>query len=172
MFVAMPTRQARGQHDRLVDGVVEVRLEVDRVAIEVGEQLGGDRGEARLGVAHLRRRVAVDRAEVALPGDKRVAQRERLREAHQRVVDGGVAVGMELAHHLADDARGLLEAGVRADAELRHPEEHAALHGLEAVADVGQRARDDHRHRVVEVRDPHLVLDAGGLDAVGRVLNH
>ena len=164
-------RQPRRQHHRLVHGVVEVRLEVDRVAVEVGEHLGGDGREARLGVAHLRGRVAVDRAEVALPGDERVAQRERLRETHEGVVDGGVAVRMELAHHLADDARRLLEARGRPDAELLHAEEHAALHGLEPVAHVGQRARDDNRHRVVEIRVPHLVFDASGLDAVGGVLN-
>ena len=30
---------------------------------------------------------------------------------------------------------------------------------LEAVAHVGQRARDDHAHRVVDVGGAHLVLD-------------
>ena len=34
---------------------------------------------------------------------------------------------------------------------------------LEAVADVGQGARHDHAHRVVEVAHPHLVLDADAL---------
>ena len=169
--VEQEVRQPRRQHHRLVHGVVEVGLEVDRVAVEVGEHLGGDGREAGLGVSHLRGRVTVDGAEVALAGDERVAERERLREAHEGVVDGGVAVGMELAHHLADDARRLLERRGRPDAELLHPEQHPALHGFEAVAHVRQRARDDDRHRVVEVRVPHLVFDTGGLDAVGSVLN-
>ena len=34
---------------------------------------------------------------------------------------------------------------------LGHRVEDAALHRLEAVADIGQRARRDHRQRVVEI---------------------
>ena len=36
------------------------------------------------------------------------------------------------------------------------------MDGLEAVADVGQRAADDDRHRVVEIRPAHLVFDIDG----------
>ena len=50
-----------------------------------------------LGVAHRPRRVAVDRAEVALAVDQQVAQREVLRHAHERVVDRRVAVRVVLA---------------------------------------------------------------------------
>ena len=42
---------------------------------------------------------------------------------------------------------------------------------LEAVADVGQGAAHDDAHRVVEVADPHLVLDADGPD-VAEVVGH
>ena len=42
---------------------------------------------------------------------------------------------------------------------------------LEAVADVGQGARHDDAHRVVEVADPHLVLDADRSD-VAQVVGH
>ena len=45
------------------------------------------------------------------------------------------------------------------------------MDGLEAVADVRQRAGDDDAHRVVEVRDAHLVLDADGSD-VAQVVGH
>jgi hypothetical protein len=64
--------------------------------------------QARLGVAVGRRRVAVDRAEVALAVDERVAHREVLREADHRVVDAGVAVRVVLAEHVADDRGALL----------------------------------------------------------------
>ena len=63
-----------------------------------------DAREARLGVPVGRRRIAVDRAEVALAVDERVAHREVLREADHRVVDGCVAVRVVLAEHVADDA--------------------------------------------------------------------
>ena len=45
------------------------------------------RASRDLGVAHRRRRIAVDRAEIALPVDQRHAHRERLRHAHHGVVD-------------------------------------------------------------------------------------
>src|SRR2546428_80042 len=59
-------RQLGWQDARLAQRAVEVGREVDRVLVDVGQQLLSDRGEARLGVAHGRRRIAVDRAEVAL----------------------------------------------------------------------------------------------------------
>ena len=33
-----------------------------------------------------------------------------------------------------------------------HAEQDAAMHRLQAVANVGQRAADDHAHRVIEIR--------------------
>ncbi len=72
---------------------------------QIGHQRVGHRVQARLGVAHGSRVVAVDGAEVALPVDQHVAQAEVLRHTHHGVVDGGVAVRMVLAQHLADDTR-------------------------------------------------------------------
>ena len=42
------------------------------------------------------------------------------------------------------------------------------MHRLEAVAHVGQRAADDHAHRVIEVRALHLVLDGYGAHIRGQ----
>jgi hypothetical protein len=67
------------------------------VLIDLGKQQGGDRREATFGVAHGRRVVAVARAEVTLPVDQRIAQREVLRLADQGVVSGDVAVRVVLA---------------------------------------------------------------------------
>ena len=36
------------------------------------------------------------------------------------------------------------------------------MHRLQTVADVGQRAADDHAHGVIEIRPPHLVFDIDG----------
>ena len=115
------------------------------------EQQIGDRRQPRFGVAVRRRRIAVGRAEIALAVDQRIAQREILRHAHQRVVSRGVAVRMVFAEHLADDARrlGVLHAG--AQPELVHRVEDAALHRLLAVFDVRDRAAAHHAHRIGEV---------------------
>src|SRR6202044_2260700 len=50
------------------------------------------------------------------------------------------------------------------EAELVHRVEHATMHGLQTVAHVRQRATHDHRHRVVEVRGAHLVLERARFD--------
>ena len=164
-------RELGRQDRRLLLGAVVVVDEVDRLLVDVGEHLGRDRGQARLGVAHRRRVVAVDRAEVALPVDQRVAHREVLGEADEGVVEGDVAVRVVLAHHLADDRGALAEGAGRRQAHLAHRVQDPAVDRLEAVADVRQRARDDDAHRVVEVRDAHLVLDADGSD-VAQVVGH
>ena len=86
------------------------RAEVDRAFVEPGHQLHGGRGQPRLGVALGRGVIAVDVAEIALPVDQRVAQREILREPDHRVIDRLVAVRMIFADHVADDARAFLVA--------------------------------------------------------------
>jgi hypothetical protein len=101
-------RQLRRHDERLLLAAVVVRAEVHRLLVEIGEHLVRDLGEADLGVAHRRRVVAVDRAEVALAVDEHVAHREVLRHAHDRVVDRLVAVRVVLADDVADDARRLL----------------------------------------------------------------
>jgi hypothetical protein len=117
------------------------------------------------------RRVAVDAAEVALAVDERVAHREVLGEPDEGVVQGDVAVRVVLAHDLADDRGALAVRAGRAQPHLAHRVEDPAVDRLQAVADVRQRARHDHAHRVVEVAHPHLVLDADGAD-VAQVVGH
>ena len=130
---------------------VVVVLEVDRVLVDVGDHLFGDGRHARFGVAHRRRRVAIDAAEVALAIDERVAQREVLRHADHGFVDRPVAVRVVPAHDIADDAGRLAVARARARAAIEHAPEDLALHRLEAVAHVRQGTRDDDAHGVVEV---------------------
>ncbi len=156
--------EARREHQRFLARAVVVGREVDRVHVEIAQHLGGDPRQPSLGVAHRGGRIVVDRAEVALPVDELVAHRELLRHAHERVVDRGVAVRVIVAHHLAHDLRALGVGAGRAEAELVHRVEHAAVHRLQAIAHVGQRAADDHRHRVVEVRGAHLLLERARFD--------
>ena len=119
------------------------------------------RVSAALGVAHGRRVIAVDVAEVALAVDQRVAHGEVLREPHQRVVDRLVAVRVEVAHHLADDLGALLVAAGRIEPQFAHGIEDAPVYRLQAVAHVGQRAVHDRRQRVREVALFQRILAAG-----------
>ena len=153
---------ARGEDGGLGGGLVVVGDEVDGVGVDVGEHFAGEAGHAGLGVTHGGGWVAVDGAEVALAVDEGVAQGEGLREADHGVVDGGVAVGVVVAHDVADDLGRLGVLLVELEAHLLHAVEDAAMDGLEAVADVGQGAADDDRHRVVEVGAAHLLFDVDG----------
>ena len=96
-------RKWRRKNRRLFGGLVVVRDEVNRLLVEVDHHLVGQAVEARFRVAHRRGRVTVDRAEVSLPVGEHVAHVEVLRQADQGVVNRRVAVGMVVAHHLADD---------------------------------------------------------------------
>ena len=82
MLVAMPTAMpaepltsrfgnGAGRTVGSLGGLVVVGDEVDGLLVEVRHHLVGERLEPGLGIAHRRRRVAVDRAEVALAVDER-----------------------------------------------------------------------------------------------------
>src|SRR5690606_36360308 len=80
--------QARGKYVGNLFGAVVVVGEVDRFLVEVGDQLVREPLHADFGVTHCRGGIAVDRAEVALAVDERIAQRKILRHAHDGFVDG------------------------------------------------------------------------------------
>ena len=82
-------------------------------------------------------------------------------------VDGRVAVRVEASHHVADHLRALPVFDVGREVLLPHRVEDAALDRLQAVADIGERARGDDRQRVVQVsRLRRLVQrDAGAIAA-------
>ena len=158
-----------GREDRGLEVLaVVVRLEVDGLLVDVGEQVGGGLGHAHLGVAHGRRLIAVHGAEVALAVEQRQRHGEVLRHADQRVVDRLVAVRVVLAHDVADGAGALAVGLVVGVAGLVHREEDAAVHRLQPVAQVGDGAADDHAHRVVEIGGLHLRLDGDGRAGMGR----
>ena len=100
-------REAGRQHLRLPARLVVVRAEVDRVRVDVAEHLRGELREPALRVALGGGRVVVDRAEVPLPVDERVAERERLHEPRDGVVDRARVVRVVLAHDVAGHAGAL-----------------------------------------------------------------
>ncbi len=155
-------RNTRRQDHGLFTGLVKVGNKVDGFFFEVGEDVFGDFRQARFGVPHGRRGIAVDGAEVSLPVDQRVAHVEVLRQANERGIDDGFAVRVIVAGSVAADFCALAVAAVGGQAEVVHGHQDAALHRLEAVAHVGERARDDYAHRVVEIRLAHFRFDIYG----------
>src|SRR4030095_10197638 len=71
----------------------------------------------------------------------------------------------------ADRLRRLAIRLFRRVPRLVHRVEHAPVHGLEPVSDVGQRPPDDHAHRVIQVGLPHLVFNVDG-DLLVRCFHH
>src|SRR5438105_4813577 len=91
------------------------------------------------------------RAPVALAVNEWIAIGEGLRHEHHRLVAGRVAVGVELAEHIAHGARGLLVLRDRREPELAHGVDDAPLYRLQPVAERRQRAVQNDVHRVVEI---------------------
>ncbi len=160
--VDQQVRDARRQYRRFAFGLVVVRVEIDRFLVDVGQQLAGQPRHAHFGVAHRRRRIAVHGTEIALSVDQQIAHGEFLRHAHDGVVHRCIAVRMVFADDIADHARGFLVGLVPVVAQFAHGVQHAPVHGLQAVADVGQSAADDHAHRVIQVGFAHLVFEIYG----------
>ena len=152
-------RNARRQDFRLDFAFVVIGPEIDGFLVDVFEHRRRDARQPRFGIPHRRRRIAVDGSEISLPVDQRIAQRKRLRHADQRVVNRDVAVRVVLAQHFADDLGALARGAVVMQPQLVHSVKDAPVHRLQPVAHIGQRAADDHAHRVVEIRPPHLVFD-------------
>ena len=71
------------EHGRFLPGLVVVWHPVDRVLVHVVHQRMAKVRQARLGITHRGRRIALDRAEVSLPVDERAAHRPRLGHVHE-----------------------------------------------------------------------------------------
>ena len=162
--VDQQVRNPRRQDDGLQLLLVVVRLEIDRVLVDVGQQGRGGRGHPGLGVSHRGRHIPIDRAEIALAVDQHQPHREGLGHAHQRHIDRGVTVRVKTAQHVAHDPRTFRIGAIRRHFEVVHRVEDATMHRLEPVARVGQSPGHDHAHGVVEVGASQLVLDGDGRD--------
>ena len=149
-----------GQHRGLLQGVVVVGPEVHGLLVDVGQELAGQARHAHFRVTHGGRGVAVDGAEVALPVHQRVAHGEILGQTHQGIVHGAVAVGVVLTDDVTDDARRFLVRTVVTVGQLVLGVHDAPVHGLEAVARVGDGAPDDDRKGILQIGFAEFLLNA------------
>ena len=150
----------RGQDLRLLLLAVVVRAEVDGVLVDVPDHRHRGLGGTALGVPHRGRGVvAAEAAEVPVAVHQRQPHGPRLGEPDQGVVDRAVAVRVQAAHDVADDAGALDVPAVGPQAHRVHLVEDSPLHRLETVPGVGQRAGVDDAVGVLEVRAAHLLGD-------------
>jgi hypothetical protein len=80
-----------------------------------------------------------------------------------------VAVRVVLTDHVTDDTRRLLVGAVPVVVEFVHRVQHAAVHGLEAIARIGKRPAHDHAHGVIEITATHLLFEADGQSFFGKL---
>ena len=104
--------------------------------------------QPRLDVSTSRRVIA--RQDVS-PVSLRIDQQVFLPQLHERVLDGSVAVGVEL-HRVADDVRHFVVAPV---VHPLHRVHNAALHGFETILDVGNGAVENRIRGIV--KEPRLI---------------
>src|SRR3990170_7090045 len=163
----------RGGHDpRFFKRAVVVDPEIHGLFFYVREKLSADPRHPDFGVTHGRRRIAVNRTEVALSVHERVTERKVLHHPRYGVVHGRVAVWVVFAYDVSDHARGFFIRLVPLDTHLVHGEDYAPVHGFESVADVRQSPSYDYAHGVIEVGFLHLVFYRDGYLLVSHLLDH
>ena len=163
--VDQKVREACWQHGWLLRLAIVVWHEVDGVLVDVAHHFHGQRCHAALGVTHCCCAVIARGAEVSLAVDQGVAHGPWLGQAHQSVVNSGVAVWVVFTHHVTDNAGALVEAAVRAVAAVVHGVDDAAVHWFQTIANVWQCAFDDDGNGVCQVGFAHFLVEVGALDA-------
>ena len=101
--------EAGGKDERLAGAAVVVVTELDSVLVDIAHHFHGERSHPALGVTRGGSCVVAGGAEVALTSHERVAQRPRLHQAHDGVVNRRVTVRVIVAHHVAHHAGALGE---------------------------------------------------------------
>ena len=82
-----------------------------------------------------------------------------LRHPHQCVIDRAVAMGVIFTHDVADDAGTLPRRLAVVVTTFAHCIENAAVNRLQPIPHIGERARNDHAHRIIEIGALHLLFD-------------
>ena len=156
--------ERRGKNRGLGLGFIIVRDEIDRVLVHVIHQHGAQWREPGFGVPHGRWRIAFDGTEVPLSVQQSFAHGPRLRHVNERRINGLIAVGMVITHGFADDLGALDVLAIGHHSEIVHGEKNPSLGRFQAIAHVGQCARNDHGHRVIKKRILDLVGDVNFYD--------
>ncbi len=156
---------------RFLQCIVEIQLKIHRFLVDIAEHFLGQPVQPRFGIPHGRGAVAIHAPHVSLSVHQRIAHTPVLCEPHHRVIYGRVAVGMVLTQYLTDNSGRFLMRLVGGITQFRHTKKNTAVHRLKAVTHVGQRPRNNNRHRVIDVRRLHFIFDINLDDSVF-LINH
>ena len=128
--VNQQVRKAGRQHARLKLCFIKVRVKIHRLFINIGQHLSCDLGKLRLRITRGSGRIAVYRAEISLPKGKRVTKRERLRQAHQRIIDRRISVRVIFTHNITDNTSAFTRRLIGRIAGFMHRIKNAAMDRL------------------------------------------
>ena len=156
-----------GQHHRLFVLAVIGGAEIHRIFVQAVEQRLRRFRQTAFGVAHGGGVIAIDIAEIALALDQGITQGEILGQAHQRLVNREVAMGMIFADDVAHDAGAFLETGSGIEAQQPHGMHQPAMHRLEPVAHIRQGALGDGGKGIGEIALGQRLGQRLGTDVVG-----
>ena len=145
------------QNGWLLQLVVVVRCEIHCIFGDIRVHAKRGLGHASLGVTRCCRTI-IKGSEITVAVDQRQTHGKRLRKTNHRLINRGIAMRVKLTHHLADHTGRLHVRTIRIEVHLTHLVDDAALHRLQTVSGVGQRAGIDHRIRVFEEGLAHLLV--------------
>ncbi len=129
-------RNFGGQHFRDLLIAVVVRHKVHGLFFEIREQFVSNFGHAHFGITHGSSGVAINRTEVTLTIYQHITQRKRLRHTNNRVVHRRVTVRVIFTNDVADHTGGFFIRFVPVVTEFTHRIKYAAMHRLQAIANI------------------------------------
>ena len=149
-------RNACWHYAGFVTCIIEVAVHIDRFLLNVLHHSLANGWEARLSVTHSGSRVTIHWTEVTLTFNQRVTHIPGLGQTYQGTIYWAITVWVVLTEYVTHNAGWLTSGLVVRNAQLHHVEEDAAVNGLEAITHIGECARHNHRHRVVNIRRLHF----------------
>ena len=165
-------REAGGEDNRFLLCAVEVRLEIHRIFVDVTHQFHSHFAQTGFCITHGGSAITVNRTEVALSFNERIACVEILRKTHHCIIYGTVTMGMITAHAVPDDTRTLTSGFVGSDAEFLHRVHDAAVNRLHAIPDIGKSTACNNRHRIGDEAFLHFMFQIDRTNFLAHVSPH
>ena len=115
--------------------------------------------QARFGITHGCRRVAILVAKVTLAVYQQVAHVPVLRHTYHGVVNGSISVRVILTHYFTHNTGAFLVRFPVIKTQFVHGVKHPAVYRLQSIAHIGQGTAYYYRHRIIDVGRFHLLLN-------------
>ena len=157
--VEQEVRDLCGKNHRFFQRFVKVRREVNRVLVDIRQEILRERVEADLGITHCSSGITVNGAEVSLPVDQCVPVGELLCHLDDGVIYGRIPMGVILTHDVSDHPCTLLVGLVMGISHLPHGKQGPAVHGFETITDIRDGTPDDDAHCIGQIGGLHLLFD-------------